>query len=530
MIKKSIGLKIAFTLIPVLLVSFIILQFVIVNEFQKSSIEQSQRSLNTFSQSVFQTVRAAMNLGDPAMIKKSIDDAAAMDGIIELKIHKSQSVIDTFGMNAKPSSEELIINLLKNPKVKTITLDDDKGHRLRLLRPLIATKDCLMCHAMNKEKDVLGVMDMTYSFEKIDNSIQSSSYKFFMIFIISLILTSVIVMLVLKKVVGDPINVLKDRVEDLADGEGDLTSRVIVTSQDEIGEVGEFINRFIEKIQSIIISSKESAHGVKSTDDRLNINVIDIEESAKTQIHSVNETFSIMQEVKLNLDTTEELSINTAEDNIASFQILENMSKSLNSVVEKILISSQNEQEMAGQINSVVTQTEQIKGVLDMIKDIADQTNLLALNAAIEAARAGEHGRGFAVVADEVRKLAERTQKSLAEIDATINVIVQGVTQLSSSMEVNAEAMRDVSSCAEVVRDEAEKTKEKTAGSIEISKEASKKVVEISHLTKTMMTQMNQTISTSSDNENISKELAKISEDMTNIALDLDSTLSTFKV
>ena len=86
-----------------------------------------------------------MNLGDPAMIKKSLDDAAAMDGITELKIHKSQSVIDTFGMNAKPSSEELIINLLKNPEIKTITLDDDKGHRLRLLRPLIATKDCLMC-------------------------------------------------------------------------------------------------------------------------------------------------------------------------------------------------------------------------------------------------------------------------------------------------------------------------------------------------------------------------------------------------
>ena len=176
-----------------------------------------------------------MNLGDPAMIKKSLDDAASMDGIVELKIHKSQAVIDTFGMNAKPSSEELIVNLLKNPEIKAITLDDEKGHRLRLLRPLIATQECLMCHAMNKEKDVLGVMDMTYSFEEIDNTIESSSYKFFMIFMISLGLTSLIVMLVLKKVVGDPIKTLKDRVEDLADGEGDLTARVIVTSQDEIG-------------------------------------------------------------------------------------------------------------------------------------------------------------------------------------------------------------------------------------------------------------------------------------------------------
>ncbi len=278
-----------------------------------------------------------MSLGDPALIKQSLDDAAAMDGIIELKIHKSQSVIDTFGMNAKPSEEELIKNLLVNPKIKNITLDDEKGHRLRLLRPLVATKACLMCHGMNKENDVLGVMDMTYSFEKIDNSIESSSYKFLIIFIVSLILTALIVMLVLKKVVGDPINELKNRVEDLADGEGDLTSRVIITSQDEIGEVGQFINRFIEKIQSLIVSSKNSAHGVKETDNKLNLNVEDIAQSAQTQIECVNETFKIMQEVKSNLDITEELSINTAEDNIVSFEILENMSKSLNEVVEKIL-------------------------------------------------------------------------------------------------------------------------------------------------------------------------------------------------
>ncbi len=530
MIKKSIGLKIAFTLIPVLLICFTILQFVIVNEFQKSSTKQSERSLNTFSQSVFQTVRAAMNLGDPEMIKKSLDDASKMDGIKELKIHKSQTVIDTFGMNEKPTNEQLIKNLLKNPEVKSIMLDDDKGHRLRLLRPLVATNECLSCHAMNKKGDVLGIMDMTYSFENIDNSINSSSYKFFMIFMISLILTAVVVMLVLKKVVGDPILTLKNRVKDLAGGEGDLTSRVVITSQDEIGEVGEYINKFIEKTQAIIVSSKKSAHEVKVTDDRLNANVKDISKSAKKQILNVNQTFEIMKNIKENLDITEELSINTAEDNMASYKILEHMSMSLNSVVEKILVSSQNEQEMSVQIRSVVTQTEQIKGILEMIKDIADQTNLLALNAAIEAARAGEHGRGFAVVADEVRKLAERTQKSLTEIDATINVIVQGVTQLSSSMEINSVAMKDVSDSAEEVRAEAEQTQLKTSETIDIAKDASKKVVEISHMTKSMMDHMNETVDTSTNNEKIAEELADISKDMTNIAHDLEKTLSVFKV
>ena len=530
MIKKSIGLKIAATLIPVLLISFILLQYIIVNEFQKYSIEQSTRSLNTFSQSVFQTVRGAMNLGDPAIIAKSIEDAGSMDGIEKLEIHKSQSVIDTFAMNAKPSDEELVKNIYKTKKIESIFLDDEKGHKLRLLRPLIATDECLACHAVNKKGDVLGVMDMTYSFDNIDKNIQKSSYKFFMIFMISLIITAVIVMLVLKRVVGNPINDLKDRVKDLSSGNGDLTARIDVKSEDELGDVGNYINQFIEKIQDIIIASKESALGVRKTDDKLNDNVILISDSAVKQTKIIAETFTVMKDVEKDLGISEELAIMTAEDNMASFKILENMSNSLNVVVEKILASSQNEQEMAVQINTVVTQTEQIKGVLDMIKDIADQTNLLALNAAIEAARAGEHGRGFAVVADEVRQLAERTQKSLAEIDSTISIIVQGVTQLSTSMEKNAIAMEEVSSSAEMVKKEADKTKNKTSESIEISKKASKKVVEISHLTYMMMDQMKDTIKTSDHNEVIAKDLANISEDMTNIALDLDKTLSTFKV
>jgi len=120
MIKKSIGLKIAATLIPVLLISFILLQYMIVSEFQKSSLKQSTRSLNTFSQSVFQTVRAAMNLGDPAIIAQSIKDAGAMDGIEKLEIHQSQSVIDTFGIDAKPSEDELVKNIYKTKKKKNI--------------------------------------------------------------------------------------------------------------------------------------------------------------------------------------------------------------------------------------------------------------------------------------------------------------------------------------------------------------------------------------------------------------------------
>jgi len=242
-----------------------------------------------------------------------------------------------------------------------------------------------------------------------------------------------------------PLKELERRAKDLAHGEGDLTQRLKIVGNNEISSVSNYINGFIEKVQETIIQAKQTSTESSSVSEELARTSLQIGQKAEEESVIVGEVSNQGQELQTVLTEAIEGAKNTENELDSAEHALEKTNTLIITLSEDISVRSHAEAELAERLGTLSTDAQQVKVVLEVIGDIADQTNLLALNAAIEAARAGEHGRGFAVVADEVRKLAERTQKSLSEINATISVIVQSITDASDAISLNATEIEKLS-------------------------------------------------------------------------------------
>ncbi|QUN05249.1 methyl-accepting chemotaxis protein [Shewanella yunxiaonensis] len=233
----------------------------------------------------------------------------------------------------------------------------------------------------------------------------------------------------------DPILNMLRNLDDIAKGEGDLTKRLNVTGNDEIAQLGKAFNQFIGKLQGIMqdVASttrelNDAAHHIHEQSKSIASQLFNHNQETDQVVTAITEMSSTAQEVAGNTNQVAEATHDATEEVAKAQQCVDTSLTEVSSLMHEI-------NNAAAHIKSLNDQSQKINSVLSVIGGIAEQTNLLALNAAIEAARAGEQGRGFAVVADEVRNLASRTQASTLEINEMLSELHTLVGQAVAAME-----------------------------------------------------------------------------------------------
>ncbi|WRC52384.1 methyl-accepting chemotaxis protein TlpB [Helicobacter pylori] len=366
--------------------------------------------------------------------------------------------------------------------------------------------------------------------EGVDKVFNENTTKLFLWILTATIALAVLTLIYAKLRIVKRIDELVLKINAFSHGDKDLRAKIEVDDRnDEISQVGRGVNLFVENARLIMEEIKGISTLNKTSMDKLVQIAQETQKSMKDSSTTLNSVKNKATDVASMMNASIEQSQGLRKRLIETQGLVKESKDAIGDLFSQITESAHTEEELSSKVEQLSRNADDVKSILDIINDIADQTNLLALNAAIEAARAGEHGRGFAVVADEVRNLAGRTQKSLAEINSTIMVIVQEINAVSSQMNLNSQKMERLSDMSKSVQETYEKMSSNLSSVVQDSNQSMDDYAKSGHQIEAMVSDFVEVEKVASKTLADSSDILNIATHVSGTTMNLDKQVNLFK-